>query len=50
MDRMVKLFTVAFWKAHLDRDTRYTRFLTRGYSNQEPEAAITRIDDETDPD
>jgi len=45
MTRMLKLFTTAFWKAHLQCDQRYSQFLTRGYSNREAEAIITR--DET---
>jgi hypothetical protein len=45
MTRMLKLFTTSFWKAYLQGDQRYSQFLTRGYSNQEPEAIITR--DET---
>jgi hypothetical protein len=45
MTRMLKLFTTAFWTAHLQGDQRYSQFLTHGYSNREPEAIITR--DET---
>ncbi len=44
MDRMVKLFTVSFWKTFLEGDKRYNRFLTRGYSNSEPEATTERVD------
>jgi len=44
MTRMVKLFTTAFWKTYLLGDQRYDQFLTPDYSDQEPEAIITRID------
>jgi hypothetical protein len=44
MDRMLKLFTVSFWKTFLEGDKRYNRFLTRGYSNSEAEATIERVD------
>ena len=46
MDRLTKLFATSFWKAYLKGDRRYNRFLTHGYSHQEPDAIVTRTGDE----
>lgn len=44
MDRIVKLYTVSFFKALLARDGRYNRFFTPGSTKGEPDATVTRID------
>ena len=40
MDRLVKLFTVSFWKTFLEGDKRYNRFLTRVTQKNETEARL----------
>jgi hypothetical protein len=45
VDRMYRLYQVAFWKSFLARDDRYKRFLNNGYANtHDLPATITRIE------
>jgi hypothetical protein len=42
---MIKLYTVAFWKAYLEGDERYAHYLTPGYAKQnELEAKVFKVD------
>jgi hypothetical protein len=41
---MIHLYTVAFWKAFLESDRRYMRYLTPGYANRNGLPAIVEIE------
>jgi hypothetical protein len=44
LERLVNLYTVAFFKVHLANDGRYQPFLTKGYAEvNEPDAEILNI-------
>jgi hypothetical protein len=45
MARLIKLYTVSFWKAFLEGDGRYARYLTPGYAKQnELEAKVFNVE------
>jgi predicted dienelactone hydrolase len=41
---LIKLYTVAFWKTHLEGDHRYMRYLTPGYAKRNELEAIVEIE------
>jgi hypothetical protein len=43
---MIELYTIAFWKAFLEGDYRYQRYLAPGYAQQHGLEAIVKIVEE----
>lgn len=44
MERLVNLYSLAFFKVHLENDGRYQPFLTQGYANaNEPDAEVLNV-------
>lgn len=41
---LIQLYTIAFWKSHLDHDHRYRRYLTPGYAKRNELEAVVWIE------
>jgi hypothetical protein len=41
---LIKLYTIAFWKTHLEGDHRYMRYLTPGYAKRNDLKATVEIE------